>query len=347
MGVSLSGPDSLISNTLDSINKVSHDIVTDERYEMAMHSIDVSDHKIVKKWKETSTYLGTLFNSYRLFNITSINYGILSMFGYLLVKLTTRYHKLYTRSSILATIATNVVLYGISDTLAQSITQFLESHNSANNSWTNSINNGNNSSVGITLDDNTMNDPSNLFADYGDESTTDLEDNNIDGGLGAQAYTVDLESHPDILHNNFELQNCKINFNFRRFFGFVSWGFIMAFIQVGWYMFLNAMFTDMPTLVSVLERDLTDQLLFSPISLACFFAFTTIIIEKGDSETYKEKMYKLYVTTLAVSVSVWFPVQFINFSLMPKKFQVPFSSSIGVIWNCYLSFRNASASQTK
>lgn len=347
MSISLSGPDSLISNTLNSINKVGHDIVSDERYEMAIHSLDVSDHKFVQKWKQTSNYLGNLFNSYRLFNITSINYGILSMFGYLLVKLTTRYHKLYTRSSILATIATNIVLYGISDTLAQSITQFLELHNSSNNSWIISVHNRNSSSVGITLDNNTMNDPSNLFADYGDENTTDLEDNNIDNDLGAHAYTVDLESHSNIPHNQFEPQISKTDFKFRRFFGFISWGFIMAFIQVGWYMFLNAMFTDMPTLVSVLERDLTDQLLFSPISLACFFAFTTIIIEKGDSETYKEKMYKLYVTTLAVSISVWFPVQFINFSLMPKKFQVPFSSSVGVIWNCYLSFRNAAASQTK
>lgn len=345
MAVTLLGQDNIFSTTADSISKVGHDIITDERYESAVHAIDISDNAIVKKWQKTSSYLGNLFNSYRLFNITSINYGILTMFGYLLVKLTTRYHKLYTKSSILATISTNVVLYGISDTLAQSITQFLESKDPIgtignSNSWMNSANDGN-EDVRITLDDDNTEDSSHLFVDYGEENETDIEEGR---NIGSKAYVVDVNT------NTFHYQQSVYSstvFNFRRFFGFISWGFIMAFIQVAWYMFLNSMFTDMPTVVSVLERDLTDQLLFSPISLASFFAFTTIIIEQGDAEKYKEKMYKLYITTLAVSISVWFPVQFINFLVMPKKFQVPFSSSIGVIWNCFLSFRNAAASKNE
>lgn len=338
MVIQLVGPDSLLSTTLENINKVGHELVTDEAYESAVHALHASDNAIIKRWKSASSYLGKLCNSYRIFNITIINYGILSMFGYLLVKLTLRYHKLYTKSSILATISTNVVLYGISDTLAQSVTQFFEGGSTFGSmGWLSHPRQrrGEDNFIRITLGET---DPdavaSDLFVDYGESIEA----------IDAHAYAVDIE-RSDYGADTQNITQHYSDFNFRRFFGFIAWGFIMAFIQVAWYMFLNAMFTDMPTIVSVLERDLTDQLLFSPISLASFFAFTTIIIEGGDTESYKEKMYKLYVTTLAVSFSVWFPVQFINFSVMPKKFQVPFSSSVGVVWNCFLSFRNATASK--
>ncbi|OWB61807.1 hypothetical protein B5S32_g5396 [[Candida] boidinii] len=46
------------------------------------------------------------------------------IFSILLIRLTFHYHRLYTYSSIIATIATNLVLYGIADTLAQSITAY-------------------------------------------------------------------------------------------------------------------------------------------------------------------------------------------------------------------------------
>lgn len=349
MGVSLPGPDHLISDAIDGINRVGHQLVSEERYEAAIHAIDdISDNPLIRKVKQMLVKINDLCNSYRIFNITIINYGIMSMFGYLLVKLTFRYHKLYTKSSILATIATNVVLYGISDTLAQSITQFLEkvptsttshNHGMASPRWSRSSD-----AVRITLNDN-ENSATNLFVDYGDDPESDVDSGNT---IGAQAYTVDIENNGNDDYSPVRFQpidsSSLSRFDFRRFFGFISWGFIMAFIQVAWYLFLNAMFTDMPTIVSVLERDLTDQLIFSPISMASFFAFTTIIIEKGDAEAYKEKMYKLYITTLAVSFCVWFPVQFINFAVMPKKFQVPFSSSVGVIWNCFLSYRNAAVS---
>jgi protein Mpv17 len=338
MAITLLGPDSLLSSTADTISKVSQELDVQGTYENTIHILQNSDNAIIKKWKLLLAFFKKLGNSYRIFNITIINYSILSMFGYLLVKLTFRYHKLYTRSSILATIATNVVLYGISDTCAQSITQFLAGRRINNSDFTHT-----NSSrytdggIRITLNNNSGIDlnGSNVFVDYGD-------------GEGEIGINHDFNVY-DIENNNentaYTIHDERENFNFRRWFGFITWGFIMAFIQVAWYMFLNAMFTDMPSIVSVLERDLTDQLLFSPLSLASFFAFTTMVIEGGDVQTYKDKMFKLYVTTLAVSFSVWFPVQFINFSIMPKKFQVPFSSSVGVLWNCFLSYRNALASK--
>lgn len=269
------------------------------------------------------------WNSYRVLNVPLVNYSILIVFGYLLIKLSMRYHKLYTKSSLVATIFTNVVLYGIADTCAQSIPGWVISSRASLFSRVTHNTRGvevtlNSLERGTYRDVQTNDDISTTFADYGD------------GIIGSRPYEVEINTNEiteDRLVGN--------EFKFRRFIGFICWGFIMAFIQVVWYLFLNSMFNDMPTIVTILERDLVDQLCFSPISLACFFAYSTMVIERGSKDDYVRKMMKLYVTTLFCSFSVWFPVQFINFAVMPRNLQVPFSSSVGVLWNCFLSFRNA------
>lgn len=346
MAVTLDGTDNIWSKTRENLGHLSDKFSVNEqieRLENTYNIVKTSDSLIVKVYQRISTKCTYFANSIRIFNITIVNYGIMAMFGYFLLRLTFKYHQLYTKSSLLATIATNIVLYGISDTCAQSLSQLFEGSHNHNQQWF-QINGseifGRNSqhtpSATITLshetNDSESEDAVDVFVDYGDDE--------LEGSarfIGARSYEVDIES------NRFSTPVDFSGFDFRRFFGFITWGFIMAFIQVLWYMFLNAMFTDMPTMVSVLERDLTDQLLFSPISLACFFAYSTIVIEGRNIYAYREKMLKLYITTYAVSFSVWFPVQFINFSVMPKKFQVPFSSSVGVIWNCFLSYKNANA----
>lgn len=363
MSIALEGSDRLISQTVDQMQSIGEGYHARERYNellSTLHKIQDSDNVIVRKLKDISNYLGRVSHSYHIFNIPIINYGILSMFGYLLVKLSFRYHQLYTRSSIMATIATNVVLYGISDTCAQSIAMFNENRSNtresvgvrAGSNWLRSRGANGANRVQVTLDNVYSDDPetghqadtSNMFVDYGDgESIYEEETAN-------EPFIINLEQsgndRPSVgQEGSTALERATgTRFNFRRFFGFITWGFIMAFVQVVWYLFLNAMFNDMPTIVTILERDLTDQLLFSPISLACFFAYSTLVIEGKNMDAYKEKMFKLYITTYAVSFSVWFPVQFINFAVMPKKFQVPFSSGVGVVWNCFLSYRNAKTS---
>ncbi|TID25433.1 hypothetical protein CANINC_002969 [Pichia inconspicua] len=316
MAVSLNGPDNIWTTARKGLTNIGDELSASESFvqlEDTYHRFMNSDHAFWKTYKNISRKCTKLFNSIRIFNITIINYGILTMFGYLLV-----------------------LLFGISDTCAQSLSQLFEGGGHPRTWLTfhdNSIFSENstpqNTTITLTNDiDRTASEEEiNVFVDYGDDETND--------SIGAQPY------NPDLNMVEYSADSQLSEFDFRRFLGFITWGFIMAFIQVVWYMFLNAMFNDMPTMVSVLERDLTDQLLFSPISLACFFAYATIVIEGGTTDDFKDKMYRVYITTYAVSFCVWFPVQFINFSIMPKKFQVPFSSSVGVIWNCYLSYSNA------
>ncbi|KAG7711188.1 hypothetical protein KL950_001154 [Ogataea haglerorum] len=251
------------------------------------------------------------FLNARVRNVPVLNLLILVIFAYFLAKLTTRYHQLYTKSSLVATMTTNIVLYGIADTLAQSISAYFQQASFQEHSLPYDI--------ATYLGTLVPRRPEDYFVDYGEE-----------GEISVHQARDAADAAPP-------------TFQVRRFAGFVFWGFLMSFVQVAWYSFLNAMYKDVPTFVSVLERVLTDQLCFSPVSLACFFTYGTLVIEQGSADDVKEKLYRVYLSTLACNFCVWFPVQFVNFLVMPKSFQVPFSSGIGVLWNCFLSLRNASS----
>lgn len=52
----------------------------------------------------------------------------------------------------------------------------------------------------------------------------------------------------------------------------MCWGFIMGFFQCLWYKFLQIYSIPQdPKFIEVLRKVMTDQFLFSPISLFCFF----------------------------------------------------------------------------
>ncbi|AOA65062.1 hypothetical protein PP7435_CHR4-0012 [Komagataella phaffii CBS 7435] len=278
-------------------------------------------------------FLEQVFKPLRIVRIAKIpllNILLLVSLSFLLLRLSFHYHKLYTKSSLAATVATNIVLYGISDTLAQSIDCFHAPQLGAIRL--------NDIFQRHTTDSTTPNDLSSelsVFVDYGEEEQ-------MIQGWSFETRTSNSDTSPLPAVRYVESDD-RPGFQFPRFFGFVFWGFIMAFVQVVWYSFLNQVYVDEPVVVTVLERALTDQLFFSPISLYSFYAYSTLILERGSRQDLHDKLMRLYISTLAVNFCVWFPVQFINFLVMPKKFQVLFSSSVGVLWNCFLSMKNASS----
>lgn len=256
-----------------------------------------------------------------------MNWAILTVYIILLYKLILKYSEMYEKNVLLTTITANVLLYGLSDTLAQNLSCFmamLQQKNQRNR--TSSI-----SSIQLgSYQPNVFKDQPDdaLYTDYGDTTV-----------INNHGHNSHLEGH------NFQKlskQTDKDIFNFYRFVGFMFWGFVMSFVQVCWYWVLNHFYTTEPTFVSVLERVMSDQMVFSPISLFCFFSYSNFVLEGGNKFTLSEKIRKIYFSTLIANYMVWPLVQFINFLVMPKQFQVPFSSSIGVIWNCFLSMRNAS-----
>lgn len=89
-----------------------------------------------------------------------------------------------------------------------------------------------------------------------------------------------------------------------------------------------------------------DQLVFAPSSLVVFFT-TMGFIESRSWEGVREKFRDAYTPALIANYKVWPIVQFINFKFMPLPYRLPFVSSLGILWNAYLSWINNAAKQEK
>lgn len=262
--------------------------------------------------------------------ITAMHVVLLAVWSCLLLRYTGRYRALYARSALAATMCSNALLFGVSDILAQCIAAYFR---------------GSVDPVPQVVD----NAAANIMQLYNDSSTslhddgylTDEDTLSMFNSYGAESHPASLQPAPE---QPISCMDRLQVFEFWRWFTFIAWGTGISFFQVPWYKILNYMYTEDPTVVQVLERVLSDQLLYSPVSLYCFFTYSNYVMESGDSATHQIKIQRLFLSTLGCNYMLWPLVQFINFLCIPKHFQVPFSSTIGVLWNCFLSMRNASHS---
>ncbi|AGO10939.1 AaceriAFR568Cp [[Ashbya] aceris (nom. inval.)] len=228
------------------------------------------------------------------------------------------YGRLYERSVLVATYCSNVLLFGLSDCAAQGLACAAAASGARAGG-----------ALGATRELLAQLRPQPVRLDEEDElrAFSDYGPQPYDHVMSPGGVWVD--EHPR-------------RFDFYRWGCFMLWGWTMANFQVPWYRLLNYMYTDDPTVVQVLERVLSDQLLYSPLSLYCFFWYSNYVMEGGNDETFALKIQRVYVSTLGCNYAVWPLVQFLNFLAMPKSLQVPFSSSVGVLWNIFLSLRAAS-----
>ncbi|KAI5961906.1 uncharacterized protein KGF55_003877 [Candida pseudojiufengensis] len=235
------------------------------------------------------------------------------------------------KSSLITIIITNLVLYGISESLAQSILSYRSNQPMISFKLNDPIDS-------VILEDEEGFRVDNNIVDNDNDSIIDDE--------GLDRFIEYLRRDQNDFQSQQENQNELITytpltyFQFNRLAGFMCWGIIMGIIQCFWYKFLQIYSKD-PKFIEVLRKVLTDQLCYSPISLFCFFTYGTMILENGTWEDTKLKLSKIYLKTLIINYSVWFPIQFFNFLIVPRSFQVPFSSSISVLWNCFLSMKNS------
>lgn len=292
--------------------------------------------------QETNAFTRAI-NAIRIHNIPFINFCIIGVLGTFLVRLTTKYTSLYMKSSLITIMVTNLVLYGISETLAQTIL----SYHRARPLLSFDLHETDHAGIGFNTGE-LQRRPSNVseydsdeegverFVDYIQEDVDSLSDTNswARGMPGPGSFGG---------FNTTPIPFVPLSYyQFNRLAGFMCWGFIMSFAQCWWYKFLSIYSKD-PKFIEVLRKVLTDQLCFSPVSLFCFFTYGTMILENGTWKDTKKKLSKIYIKTMLINYSVWFPVQFFNFLLVPRDFQVPFSSSVSVLWNCFLSMRNSNA----
>lgn len=132
-------------------------------------------------------------------------------------------------------------------------------------------------------------------------------------------------------------------FDFERLTRFMAWGFIMAPVQFKWFSFLSRRFPidKSSGMGPVLKRVVADQGGFAPIGLGMFFTYLTVT-EGGGVREVKKKMEQVYVPTLKANYMVWPLVQILNFRVIPLQFQLPFASTVGIFWTCFISLTNSS-----
>ncbi|CAR22846.1 uncharacterized protein KLTH0D13200g [Lachancea thermotolerans CBS 6340] len=254
-----------------------------------------------------------------------VHWVMLAVWAALLLKIASVYGRWYARSALLTTICTNALLFGTSDILAQCVLQYTWAPVDPTPAPLDATARALAVRYALFTDQESDTDSASIFNEYGPGASSS------EVASGAVAPSPPLGQ-----------PLCPPLFDFYRWLCFMAWGSFLSFFQVPWYRILNYLYTEDPTVVQVLERVLSDQLVYSPISLYCFFMYANYIMQKGDAASFRAKIQRLYIGTLGCNYLLWPAVQFINFLAVPKHLQVPFSSSVGVLWNCFLSMRNAS-----
>jgi protein Mpv17 len=98
-------------------------------------------------------------------------------------------------------------------------------------------------------------------------------------------------------------------------------------------------------MIGTVKRVLVDQLLFSPVFLAVFFAYNHIG-ERGKLAGLSNRFKAGYAETLKANYKLWPLVQCINFYLVPLNYQLLFLNFVAIGWTAFLSNANAKASQS-
>lgn len=101
-----------------------------------------------------------------------------------------------------------------------------------------------------------------------------------------------------------------------------------------WYEFLSTKIIG-NNFTSAIKRVACDQILFAPLMIAAFFAFTLFM--EGKTNKIQDKLRLDLLPTLLANFTVWIPAQLINFSVIQPQLRVLWANMIGFFWSVYLS----------
>lgn len=129
----------------------------------------------------------------------------------------------------------------------------------------------------------------------------------------------------------------------------ISWERTLQFAGVGLVFvgpFLRFWFTKLDKIVSpnqsVLKRTtkkvFLDQFIVDPPFLVVFTIILSSVQGMNVSQIH-DRLRSDYIPLLKMNLTVWPLAQFINFALVPLRFQVIFIEFISIFWNAYLSFK--------
>lgn len=268
----------------------------------------------------------------RVLDISPVNWLILLFYAYNLVRLSLNFRTLYARFALGTTALTNVLLLGLSDTLAQSL-RSAAAYRSERDSIPLETPQG--SLLRYVLERGR---PRQVWLDEAGDDLAELGLADDRESAPEEHAPVDEPDWRDV-RRFVAAQVAKVtDFDFRRLLLFSTWGFCVSFAQSPWYKFLRTAYAHDAKLVVVVQRVLADQLFYSPLMLSFFLFYLSTVVERRPWTAIKDSAFwENYVSILSVNLCVWPLAQFVNFLLVPSPAQIPFSSSLSVLWNTHLS----------
>ncbi|KAK7204596.1 hypothetical protein BZA70DRAFT_267816 [Myxozyma melibiosi] len=249
--------------------------------------------------------LHTTLLTHHLFYVPLLNWAIIGLFLVLIIRLAIIFTDSVAVAPVVMMSVSNVLLYGLSDTMAQTVTTMAENYASSKRS----------TNLGL----------------YNNEKLPAS-----DGTPFARATShVFTAAH-------FPPANFKFDRTIRfAAWGFVLSIFLYKWLELldAWLPI-----SDDSVIVPVLCRVIVDQLVWTPIALSGFFAFMSFV-EGAGVGGLKRKLSTLLVPTLKTNFTIWPAAQIINFRLIPLHYQLPFCSTVGLFWNTFLSLANAQSTE--
>lgn len=88
----------------------------------------------------------------------------------------------------------------------------------------------------------------------------------------------------------------------------------------------------------VVSKVLADTLVFGPVHVCLYFAFTKLLEKGADPGDIVAKIKKDFIAAYVAEFALWTPVQLINFSFVPVKHHLLVVNAASIIDSCFLSW---------
>ncbi|CAN7937652.1 unnamed protein product [Ixodes hexagonus] len=90
--------------------------------------------------------------------------------------------------------------------------------------------------------------------------------------------------------------------------------------------------------MAAFKKVLVDQIFFRPVSLLCLLGLLAALHRRPWTDV-KESFWTDYVSVLKTGYMFWPLAQLVNYGCLPRHLRLVYFSSVGVVWNTYLSWR--------
>ncbi|XP_044270811.1 mpv17-like protein 2 [Tribolium madens] len=137
-------------------------------------------------------------------------------------------------------------------------------------------------------------------------------------------------------HHDFKARGDEPRYDYARLGRMFLVGLGMGPVHHYYYGFINKLWP-LRDMVTVSKKILADQIVMSPICIAQFF-YTLGLLEQKPVKRINEEFLGKFGAVYTMDWCVWPPTQFINFYLIPCRYQVIYINFVTMIYNVFLSY---------